>query len=386
MSGIEPAVSLAEVRGRQEQTRRLLQQEGYIGALVVGRGFFDRCGSLAWLTNHFPPFIGGPFADENGGVGHGFLILPAEGEPALCGDFHRQELVAVSDIRQGPAPVKYMLEALADRGLTGGRIALVGADLVPYLVIKLINERYPDLHLDPRDDLVEKQRMYKSPREIELLRHAARVCDLGLEAAVAAIRPGNRDWDVCAAGTGKALAAGADFVRYLRVHSGPWSAFGVRWPQALDRILEDGDMVTVDLIGAVNGYQFDVLRTAVVGTATEQQRHLVRTVNAILDAQVAACRHGVAVADLAAIAVRMAEEAGFGKFLTRSMGHGIGIETMEWPYLVPGSSARIEAGMVLCIEPGIYVPDVGGCRIEEEVVVLPDGPPEVISRYPRHLV
>ncbi|MDP9371436.1 MAG: M24 family metallopeptidase, partial [Chloroflexota bacterium] len=184
-----------------------------------------------------------------------------------------------------------------------------------------------------------------------------------------------------------ALAAGADFVRYLRVHSGPWSGGGSRWPQATGRVLERGDVVVLDIIGAYRGYGFDVNRTTVVGraaTLADEDRRLLEAGLAATEAAVAATRSGAAIGAVVEAGRRAVVEAGFAEVAPAGAGHAIGLETVEEPYLSAGGDERLEVGMVLCIEPSIFVPGRIGCAIEQEVIVR-DGAPEVITEFPTRL-
>jgi Xaa-Pro dipeptidase len=177
---------------------------------------------------------------------------------------------------------------------------------------------------------------------------------------------------VCAAGTSACLLAGADFVRYFRVHSGPYSAWGSRWPQATDRRIATGDIVALDAIGAVAGYAFDVNRTAVCGRPSIDQRRMLDAGLAASDAAVQAVVAGASIADVVAAGRRVIEKAGFGPYASASTGHGIGLETVEAPMLTPGAGS-LETGMVLCVEPGIFQPGLGGCSTEHMVAVTDGG-------------
>src|SRR5690606_17713500 len=145
------------------------------------------------------------------------------------------------------------------------------------------------------DKLVRRMRQIKSPAEIEALRAAAAVCLKGLEAARDAVQPGATEHQVAAAGIAACMEAGADFGRYLRVHSGPWGGWSQRWPQATDRVLQEGELVCLDLVGAYRGYQFDLLWTVPVGDPGSQERELLAVARSALEAAVEQVRPGVTV-------------------------------------------------------------------------------------------
>lgn len=405
-----PGIALTEFEQRLARTQAATSARRLAGLLVVGRSFYDRPGNLAYLTNHFPPFPTMADLDDWQGMGHGFLVLPASGDPILIvdGRAYREDLVAVDDVRLDNNLPRAVAGAIREKGLADGTIGLVGEDILPLSMYRSLTERLPDVQWVPASDVVEKQRMLKSPAEQQLLRRAAEVAVIGLRAALDAIGYGVQEREVNAAGTAAAMRAGADFVRYLRVHSGPWSAWGSRWPQASDRKLAKGDLVTLDIIGAVGGYGFDVLRTTIVGWDTlPEQRAMGEAVLRALSAALDRARAGVTVGEMVRAGLAVMEEAGYAEHVSRFLGHGIGLETVEAPLLVPDSHVELQPGMVLCIEPGIFIrgwqhagspfprganetnsqasPRVGaGCSIEEEVIITEDEP-EIITHLSRRL-
>ena len=376
-------VSKDEIRGRLDRTRTIAAERGFEGVVVIGRSFYDRCGDLAYLTNHFPPFPATVFSETQKGLGHGLLVLPVRGEPALVidGRAYRKEMMVVDEVVADTDLARGLVGALRRRSLGGARVALVGDDIMPMAMYRSVAEALPALRLEPADEIVRRQRIVKSPAEQALLRRAAEVSDAGLRAALGRVREGATETDVCAHGIAAAMEAGADFVRYLRVHSGVYSSYGSRWPQALPRTMERGDLVAMDIIGAADGYQFDVLRTTAAGPPGAEHRKVLDAVVHAADAAVAAARAGAVCGDLVRTANRLLDDAGYGKYARTFMGHGIGLETVEEPYLTPEITARLEPGMVICVEPGVYIPGWAGASVEHELIVT-EGPPEVITPTP----
>jgi Xaa-Pro aminopeptidase len=372
---------------RQRRTRQLAADAGYAGVMIIGRAFYDRPGALAYLTQHFPPFPTAEFSESARGLGHGVLILPVDGPAVLIvdGGFYRDDLVVADDVRVSPNVPAGTAAALSDLGLASAQVALVGEDIMPLAFFGELLDEAPGLDLVSDDWLVNRQRLVKSPSEQALLRQAGEVAGAGLRAAIETIRPGVTERQVCAAGTQAALAAGADFVRYLRVHSGPWSAWPSRWPQATGRVLEAGDMVALDIIGACQGYGFDVLRTTVCGRPGLQARQMLDAALAATERAVDAARAGTAAEAVYRAGCQALEEAGFGDHLPGLAGHGIGLETVEAPDVRPEVGMALEPGMVLCIEPGIFIRGVGGACIEQEIIVSQSDAPEVITTFEARL-
>lgn len=381
-------ISHDEILGRQERARSEAEAAGYDALLVIGRSFYDRPGDLAYLTNHFPPFPATVFTADHRGLGHGLFLLPVSGKPGLVTDprKHRADLVPVEDVRQSSHLMAATVALLRERGLERARIGLVGDDILPAPMYRELREGLPQARVEPEPVLLSRMRMIKSQAEQEALRAAAHVADAALQASISTIQGSHvTERAVCAAGIYAGMQAGADFVRYLRVHSGPWSALGSRWPQATERGIVRGDLVILDAIGAVDGYHFDVNRSLPAGPTDAERLRLLETVYKALDAAVDACRAGNRIADVVEAARSVIDRSPFANAFGGMMGHGIGLETVEEPLLTAGDGTELMAGMTLCVEPGLFVPNWGGALIEQEVIVQESGPPEVITKTPAWL-
>lgn len=367
---------------RQERVRRRMAGRGLAALLVVGGPFYARCGDVAYLCGHLPPF---PSAEGAGGVrgtGHAALVVDAS-RAVLVVDTpcHREELVVASEVR-----VARDLWAEAASLLAGvsGPVGCVGSDIVPWEGARSLEQE--GVRLVPADGVVRELRKVKSPAEVELLRAACACAREAVLACASACVPGAREQEVAASGAAAGLRAGADFVRYVRVHSGPWSAWPTRWPPATDRVLQKSDLVLVDAVGARAGYAFDVGRTILVGfDALPWQRQLFEATQRALSRALSAVRPGVTVAEVVGAALQAYEAAGLGAHASRFLGHGVGLETVEAPWLVPDSPEVLQEGMVLCVEPAVYLPGAGGVCVEEVVVVQRDGCRILTGDAPRRL-
>lgn len=367
---------------RREKLRAALSSLGLPAAIVVGRSFYDRVGDLAYLTGHFPPFPASVSSGEYRGVGHAILLVTASAEPTLLVDgFSREDLLDIEDVRPSTNLVAALASLLEERSLHAGAIGLAGEEILPWGFARELAVRCPRLELKSVESIMRDLRRIKSPAEQELLRRAARVAEAGLAAARAAVRPGVSERVVSAAGIAAATEAGADFIRYLRVHSGPWSARASRWPPATDRILEYGDLVLLDIIGAAAGYQFDVLRMTSTGDPSQEDRRLLEAVDASVAAAIGMARPGVAAGAIARRAREVLDERGYGENASRFVGHGIGLETVEEPYLTAESTMTLASGMVLCVEPAVWIAGRRGASIEQEIVIR-EGSAELITPSP----
>ena len=258
--------SKEEVKKRVSDSRDLMRAGELDVLLVIGRSFYDRMGSLTYLTNHFPPFPPGAFSETVRGMGHGVLVLPLEEEPLLFVDHrnYRREMVHVEKVQVEANISAGLVNQLERLGAASARVGIAGEDIMPATMHIDLTTALPDAQFSNANALVEQLRARKSETEVAYLKRAAEIVETGYTAIFDAIRPGVSESDLCAEGHAAGMRAGADFVRYVRVHSGPWASWGSRWPQATQRKLEAGDLIRFDYVGAVEGYGFDVNRTAVV--------------------------------------------------------------------------------------------------------------------------
>ncbi len=366
------AISSQEFLSRQKVCRQKARECGMEGLVVIGGPFYDRPGDLAYLTGHYPPFPSVNFQGDYRGLGFGVFLLPVTGRSILISDtaaFRSERVVAdeVRPTRNLPAMVR---ATLTEMKLNASQLGLVGSQVAPWA---LVNEMVGGAKIHVADEILRSLRRRKSSTEVSLLRRAAEVAEIGMAAALAAVVPGNTESQVCAEGIKAGLAAGADFVRYLRVLSGPFAGWPHRWPPATNRILQEGETVCLDYIGAVDGYQFDILRAAVVGQANPEADRMLRIAFDATMAAISACGPGVAVAEVIKAADTILDREGFLQHRAKFTGHGIGLDTVEAPLLMEESDEVLQPGDVICLEPGILVKDVVGARFEYEVIITERG-------------
>ncbi len=380
-------IAKKEIRKRIVDARGLMHEQRLDTLLVIGRSFYDRMGSLTYLTNHFPPFPPGAFSPAVRGMGHGLLVLPLEAEPVLFVDHrnYRSEMVHIDEVRVEANISAAVVGQLRRIGAEKARVGIAGEDIMPATMYIDLKTALPGIKFSNANSLVEKLRLIKSPAEVKYLKRAAQVVEAGYAAIFAALEAGVRESDLCAEGHAAGMRAGADFVRYVRVHSGPWVSWGSRWPQATQRRVEAGDLIRFDYVGAIEGYGFDVNRTAVVpGKSLEPkvEKMLELTVSTT-EAAMGAVRAGVTAADVHRAASDFLNENadGAGQYLFPMGGHGIGLETVEAPIIRPDNDMVLEKDMVLCVEPQFVLPDVGGTNIEQMVLVTNESF-ELLTRTP----
>lgn len=219
---------------------------------------------------------------------------------------------------------------------------------------------------------VEHLRMVKDEDEIAAIRRAQALTERVLAEVLPMVRPGVREVDLAVELEFRmrrqgASAAAFDFI----VASGPRSA--LPHGTASDRAIQPGDLVTFDIGCVVDGYCSDLTRTVVVGEPDARQREIYDLVLRAQEAGLAALQPGRTGREVDAAARDVIAAAGYGDNFGHSLGHGVGLEVHEGPRLSRRGDTVLEPGMVVTVEPGIYIPGWGGVRIEDLVVVRPGG-------------
>jgi Xaa-Pro aminopeptidase len=243
------------------------------------------------------------------------------------------------------------------------------------------SEKLKPVELVPLDGLPEKLRVKKDGDEIAVIREAAKLADAAYAHILHFARPGVTELDLAAeleAFMRKNGASGPSFDTI--VASGERSAMphGV----ASTRKLQPGEFVTFDFGALYQGYCSDLTRTIVVGEPTDRHREIYGIVLEAQEYALANIRPGMTGREADALTRDIIARYGYGEFFGHGTGHGIGLEIHEAPRLSKQSETVLEPGMVVTVEPGIYIPGFGGVRIEDDVVVTESGI-EVLTSSPK---
>ncbi len=231
---------------------------------------------------------------------------------------------------------------------------------------------------------VEGLRAIKDADEIAAMRQAAALGSAVVDEVIKLVHTGVSELDLAAEVDYRIRRGGASGPAFdTIVASGPRSALPHAQPS--DKVFRKNELVVLDLGAILRHYCCDITRTVYLGRAP---RKVHRWYRAVLDAQSAACeaiRAGVTGEQVDRAARRVLERAGLGKRFIHSTGHGLGLEIHEAPRLAKGQKAALVAGNVVTVEPGVYLPGLGGIRIEDDVLVQPGGC-EVLTTAPRELL
>jgi Xaa-Pro aminopeptidase len=290
-------------------------------------------------------------------------------------------------------PSQKLPEAVAEV-LTRLGLRAVGFETTALTVAEFetLKELTPTVSWKGAADRVEKLRAIKDESEIAEIRQAIRIAERSFAAFRALLRPDDNEKDLCDAMEG-----------YIRRNGGQGSSFppiiavGERaaLPHAppTGRVVGSGQLLLVDW-GATGPLSYKSDLTRVLDTRTKSSSRTAITAPeleaiyaVVLQAQETArrgVRPGVAAREVDAAARRVIADAGFGDYFGHGLGHGIGLQIHEAPAVRPNSDAVLQAGMVITLEPGIYLPGWGGVRIEDDVLVTPDGA-EVLTHVPKQL-
>ena len=226
--------------------------------------------------------------------------------------------------------------------------------------------------------LVQQLRAVKDAEELELLRRSARIAAEAFEAFLPAIRPGRTEAELAADLVHEIRRRGAQQMAkgHFVVASGPRGAR----PHGIfsDRVVQPGDFITMDFGAVYNGYVSDMTRTVGVGDVDPKLVEIYHIVREAHDRAIAAVSSDAPGRDVDEAARSVIRARGYGEFFTHSTGHGIGLELHELPVVNRMNGEKLPVGSVVTIEPGIYIEGLGGVRIEDDVIVGPEGA-EVIT-------
>lgn len=320
-----------------------------------------------------------PHADERPCL----LLIGREREaflmPALNADGSRQSTdIAFHTWSDDEGPLNALNAALDSVGGRGAKKISIDETMRADFAL-LVLDALPDAGRSFTTETIGALRMRKDESEYSELKQNAMIADIAMEAAFAAIKPGLTELQIAAVIRDRFADHGARPL-FSIVGSGANGAFPHH--QTGDRKITDGDAIVID-IGARNGtYSSDITRMVVVGDGPAGYAEVHAVVESAVQAALAAAKPGARAKDVDAAARATIATAGYGDFFLHRTGHGLGVEGHEPPYITATSETVLEPGMVFSIEPGIYLPDRFGIRLEEIVILREDGA-EILSRLPR---
>jgi Xaa-Pro dipeptidase len=312
------------------------------------------------------------------------LVLPHTGSPIIVVPAFeegrmREKLQFAAEVRtwqEDESPTKIAAAALGDRGIRTGRIGM--EEMAPFTFYDHFRAAAPGLEYVSADPVTIACRGRKSAHELELMRLACEATFDVFRAVFASVKEGMSQEDI-----GKLVEDGFS---KMGLHGGALVLLGASAALPHGSVkpqkLKEGEVILIDGGCAVEGYQSDVTRTTVMGKPPEKVARAFAIVRMAQDAALDAARAGRLSGTVDDAARKVITDAGFGpdyKRFTHRLGHGIGLDGHEHPYLVRGSATVLEPGMTFSNEPGIYVPGEFGLRCEDDMVITADGPAQLLT-------
>ena len=263
-------------------------------------------------------------------------------------------------------------EVLSDAAEGLARLGLEAAAVTWAQQRRYAAEWFPGVDLVPTEGLVEDLRLVKDAGEIDRIESAAHIADAALAEVTPLLSDGPTEQEFGLALDTAIRRLGAEGTSFETiVASGPNGARPHHRPGA--RRVRDGDLVVIDFGALVDGYCSDMTRTLMVGAPSTTQRRMLEVVAESQQAGVDAVRAGVATAAVDAACRSVIDAAGWADAFVHGTGHGVGLEIHEGPRVSATATATLAPGHVVTVEPGVYLPDHGGVRVEDTVVVTEEG-------------
>ena len=315
------------------------------------------------------------------------LLLPMQGRPALiCPAFEATKAqrsplnLQTFTYVDGQDPREAFQAACRALNLTRTRVG-IEAYKMRVLELRLLEE--VGVTCEPADALIAPLRMVKDAAEIAKMRRAIQITEAALDEVRGTVRVGQSEKQVASALVLALLRRGAEGLAFdPLVQSGSNSAL----PHATagERILRSGEVLLLDFGVTLDGYQSDITRTFMLGEPSAALARIYEVVQQANAAGRTAARPGVTGQDIDRATRQVVEAAGYGQYFTHRTGHGLGLEGHEPPYIVEGNTTPLEVGNTFTIEPGIYISNLGGVRIEDDLLITETGA-ESLTTYDRDM-
>jgi Xaa-Pro aminopeptidase len=353
-------------RGRIQEA---LEQSGLDGLM------FFKAEAVRYVTDFYVKGFR-PFMEPE------YVVLVAKGQPPAVGyisgsdDIRIRFKSDIEDARRLPGVSAWgdaIGRMIADYGLGRGRI---GTDLMPFMVHAALKRQFPGIEIVDAGKIWSRLTAVKHPKEIELIREAVRVADLGAKAAMDAVRPGVVEHAVAAEAVYAMRRNGSEFEPFIPlVASGYNTSMFER--VATEKAIQPGEMVILDIGAVVKGYTGDLGRTVICGDPTPEQQAIYRATHLALQEAKKAVRPGATCEQIDRRAREVIEDAGWGRYLyTGNTGHQLGYGLHGEPLVHKNVDFEVVENMVMCLEPRIVLPDrpdIGGAHLEDVVVVTRTG-------------
>ncbi|WP_396203896.1 M24 family metallopeptidase [Gemmatimonas sp.] len=363
--GVVP-ISVDERRARLEKARRLMVENKHDALMLAGGTSMEYFTGMRWGNSERLLAV----------------VIPAKGAPFLVTPKFEEER-ALEQAHMGPLgkeatvyaweehenPYEFFAKGLKDRGLS---TATIGVEETVKFQFSDGAAHIPQVRTANGTPVTAGCRIFKDAHELALMRHASKVTLIAYEAAYKSLKEGMTQDDfeelvqVAHKRLGYSGSAGVQVGKYSALPHG----------SATPQVVQEGSILLIDGGCKVEGYSSDISRTFVLGKATQRMKDVFEIEFKAQSAALAAAKPGVPCEAVDAAARQVIVDAGFGpdyKFFSHRVGHGMGMDGHEWPYLVRGNTLPLAPGMVFSDEPGIYIPGEFGIRLEDDMVITENG-------------
>ena len=360
-------ITADERRGRIEKARRLMAERKIDALMLTGGTSLVYFSGMRWgLSERL-------FAMVLPVKGDAFYVCPAFEEDRAREQIAKGPLGASADVRtweEHESPYERVAQGLKDRGISSGQLGI--EETVRFVFSDSVSQAAPAVKITSGTPVTAGCRVVKDAHELALMRLASQVTLKAYEAAWKALKDGmtQDDFADLVALAHRQLGFEGD----AGVQVGEYSALphGSLTPQ----VVREGSILLIDGGCSVEGYASDLSRTFVLGKPTDKMKQVFEIEYRAQTAALKAARPGVPCEAVDAAARKVIVDAGYGpdyKFFTHRVGHGMGMDGHEWPYLVKGNTLPLAPGMTFSDEPGIYIPGEFGIRLEDDMVITENG-------------
>ena len=364
--GVVP-ISIAERRARIEKAKQLMAAQKIDALVLTGGTSMEYFAGIRWGTSERLLAAVIPVR------GSAFLVTPKFEEERAMEQAHAGPLGADAQVfawEEDENPYALIAKGMRDRGLATGTIGI--EETVKFVFQDGIGKALPGSRIVSGTPISAGCRMVKDAHEIALMEHASKVTLAAYEAAYKGLTDGMTQSQFqqlvqeAHRRLGYSGSAGAQVGEFSALPHG----------SAKPQVIREGTIVLIDGGCEVEGYASDISRTFVIGRATQRMKDVFEVELRAQSAALAAAKPGVPAESVDAAARKVITDAGFGpgyKYFTHRVGHGMGMDGHEWPYLVKGNTMPLQPGMVFSDEPGIYIPGEFGIRLEDDMVITETG-------------
>jgi Xaa-Pro dipeptidase len=317
------------------------------------------------------------------------LVLFQEGEPFLvCPAMEKEDakrsgwnydIIGYNDIEN---PWELVGKAIQARTQNVSKVS-IEKEHMNVERFEAITALFPHAEFSSAEEKLRKLRMIKDDKELSIIREACKLADYAVEVGCAEIKEGKTELEIVAAIEYELKKKGITDMSFATMVLTGANGASPHGTPGLTKI-QKGNLVLFDLGVIVDGYCSDITRTVAYGDINHKQKEIYDTVLKAQLAAIEASKPGVTCADVDLTARKIISNEGYGEYFPHRLGHGLGIGVHEYPSLTETNTLQLESGMVYTIEPGIYVPNVAGVRIEDDILVTENGV-EILTKFPKEL-